>query len=163
QRTKSLQRELRKVVFLGRKSDGGVELRHRYELSVQSESASVIAAAKGTSMSFALDDDRTPMRADVGQAPHRTFIIGSQNQRLAQTPIQQRERRDTTRRLYARSIADVLPAAGEDPVSLRVKIFRIRIDPRRQRRGASYILVDFKVADAHLRESKLGRRGRQCR
>src|SRR4029078_1786299 len=78
--TKSLERKPRQIVLLRWKSDGGIELGHRYESSVEPELASVIATAKRTRVPLAFDDDRTAMGADVGETANGPFVVRSQHQ-----------------------------------------------------------------------------------
>src|SRR2546423_3307693 len=113
----------------------------------------MIPAAKVSRVPLTLDDDGAAMSADVRHAPDFAVVIGREEQRLIQATVEQREGGHASRRFYARCIAYILPAAREDAVLLRFEVFRIGINPRRQGRRTSDVLVDLEVLSSHYRSS----------
>ena len=85
----------------------------------------MIAAAKIPGMSFAFHHDRAAVGADVGQAAQIAVVIRGEDERLAQAAVEERKRQHTTRSFDTRGVADVLPAAREDAVFLRLEILGI--------------------------------------
>jgi hypothetical protein len=100
-------------------------------------------------VSFALDDYRAPMRADVREAPDDAFIVRCEYQRFVETALEQRQRSDAPWSLYPCSISDPLPAASKDAVLLDLEVLRIGVDARGERRCATNVLVDLEIGRGH--------------
>jgi hypothetical protein len=100
-------------------------------------------------VSFPFDDYRSAMCADVRQAPDDALVVRREYQRLIETALEQRERRDSPGSLYALGISDPLPAARKDAVLLELEVFRIGVHARGKRRCAADVLVDVEIAWGH--------------
>src|SRR5688500_5015497 len=100
-------------------------------------------------MSFSLDDDRTAVRADVGEAADDPLVVGGQDKRLVERSLEHREGAHSSRCAHLRGIADPLPASGEHPVFLQLEVVWIGIDVAGQRRRTTDVAVNRKVAWAH--------------
>src|SRR4051812_47141191 len=92
------------------------------------------------------------MGAHVGQAPHGTLVVTSEHQRLAQTPVEQRERKHSSGRLHPSRIPYPLPAARKNAILLQLEILGVGVHPRRQRRRSADVLVDLEIASGHRLE-----------
>ena len=101
-------------------------------------------------MPLTFDHNRAPMSAHVRKTANGAFIIRGENQRLAETSVEESERKNAPRRLYARRITHPLPAPREDAVLLQLEVLRVRIHPRGERGRSTDVLVDLEIARCHL-------------
>ena len=94
-------------------------------------------------MSFAFDDERAAMSADVRQAPELRVVIGCDDERFVEAPLEQREREHVTRGLHPPGVCRPLPTFREDILLLELEVARVGIDAGWEGRGGADIGVDL--------------------
>src|SRR5215211_4518171 len=103
----------------------------------------MVPAPNGLEMTLALDDERTAVRADIGETAQLRVFVGYENQRLVEASIEQSERKNVTGRFHACGVACPLPAPGKYRVFLELEVCRVGIHGRRQSRCLPNVRVDL--------------------
>lgn len=101
-------------------------------------------------MTFAFDDERAAMSADVGKASEFCIIVRRDHERLVETAFEQRKWKHVARRLHALGVGGVLPALCEYAVLLECEIPRIGVDFRGESRRGTDIPVDIHAGKERL-------------
>ena len=101
------------IVALGRKIADIFEFGHRFELAVETESASVIATTEESLVACALANSHSAMSADVGDAVKLVVGVPSQQQWLVKKARHELKREDLSGDFGEVNVANELPAIGE--------------------------------------------------
>jgi hypothetical protein len=94
-------------------------------------------------MTFAFDDEGAAMRAHIRKASELGFIIGRDDQRLVETSLEQRERKDVTGSFHASAVGRKLPAPRENVLLLEREVPGIGVNAGGEGRGGADIAVDI--------------------
>ena len=89
------------------------KFRHAPEAAVEVEKPAVIAAAEMREVAGLVDDQITPMRANIGQKPDFVIIIADQGQWFVEKTTQKSKRIRVTGIRHKVRVTDKLPGRGE--------------------------------------------------